>query len=157
MCVSCGRMFHTSHLAYKMQDQLEKELYVCKLCSDPDLVTQHNPHCDMQVEEQEKFPQRSSTKTQPPNPATGTRKMTGGGSISSTSRGKQLLQDDITLPTGWYRQLVRNSVKRWRVVIIGPDERKFWSKNDVKRAFPSEGKKGIKWSEFDFTLSGSMG
>ena len=43
------------------------------------------------------------------------------------------------------------------MVIIGPDGRRFWSRNDVKRAFPTEGMKGIKWLQFDFSLFGSKG
>ena len=62
-CVSCARMFHTSHLAYEIQDQLEKELFICKLCSDPDLVTKHNPHRDKQANLKDR---KSSQKYQAP-------------------------------------------------------------------------------------------
>ena len=73
----------------------------------------------------------------------------------STSRGKPLQHSDLSLLPGWHRQLVKSSKRRWRVVIIGPDGRRFWSMSDVKRAFSEQGKEGIKWKEFNFSVFGS--
>jgi hypothetical protein len=73
----------------------------------------------------------------------------------SNSRGKPLEHSDPSLPPGWHRQLVKTSDSRWRVVVIGPDRRRFWSKSDLKKAFGGQGKKGIKWEEFNFSVLGS--
>ena len=38
----CARLYHTSHLDMEemFEDKLERELYICKLCADPDQFTQ---------------------------------------------------------------------------------------------------------------------
>ena len=69
-----------------------------------------------------------------------------------TSRGKPLQHTDPSLPPGWHRELVKSSDSRWRVVIIGPDGRRFWSKSDIRKAFSGQGKGGIKWEEFNFSV-----
>ena len=75
----------------------------------------------------------------------------------STSRGKPLQHSDPTLPDGWHRQLVKSSDNRWRVVVIGPDGRRFWSKSDLKKAFSAQGKEVFNWEEFNFSVFGSKG
>ena len=75
--------------------------------------------------------------------------------LVSTSRGRPLQHSDPSLPPGWHRQLVKSSDNRWRVVVIGPDGRRFWSKSDLKKAFSGQGKEGIKWEEFNFSVFGS--
>ena len=74
----------------------------------------------------------------------------------SSSSGKELQHSDPSLPPGWHRQLV-TSGSRMRVVIIGPDGRRFWSRSYLRKAFSGEGKKGIKWEEFNFSVFGSKG
>jgi hypothetical protein len=38
----CARQYHTSHLDIEemFEDKLEREIYICKLCADPDQFTQ---------------------------------------------------------------------------------------------------------------------
>jgi hypothetical protein len=41
-CTMCARLYHTFHLQLEeFQDRLDRELYICKLCTDPGQFTQH--------------------------------------------------------------------------------------------------------------------
>jgi len=73
-------------------------------------------------------------------------------SKKSGSRKNPLLVDP-TLPIGWSRELVMSGKSR-KVVITGPDGRRFWSKRDMKKG---KGVVGLDIGDFDFSVFGSKG
>ena len=151
MCTMCARRYHTTHIDMEMQDRSEMELYICKLCTDPELVFKHIMDTSVEVNNNSKEEIKHKKLfykpdlNYPPEVFTKLKSKTGpypgpsGTSKSITSKGKPLQHDDPSLPPGWSRQLGRDSVNRWRVVITGPGGKRFWSRSELKKAFQREG------------------
>eukprot|EP00092_Neocalanus_flemingeri_P023308 GFUD01025272.1.p1 GENE.GFUD01025272.1~~GFUD01025272.1.p1 ORF type:complete len:720 (+),score=193.26 GFUD01025272.1:64-2223(+) len=194
MCTMCARMYHIHHLDEDMfsEDKLEMELYICKLCTDPDQFIQPSKEdvdpnqvvTDYQDEGGNLVMSRSSLTCLKPTNAVPNKQANEGKILKSLTRQqdlqvvegpkssssgqtkhlhgqvntneRSLLEDDPTLPRGWYRQLVWSGERR-KVVIFAPDGRKFWSKRDLKKAHWGEGDEDFNWDEFDFSLFGSKG
>merc|ERR1719318_2091141 len=157
----------------EFQDRLERELFICKLCSDPSQFIQLGEEQRDEVDEFSSkavprvfspLPRQMLLSNLQPSPASKYTKIKPRLPTTSqacpkqrpvsTSRGKPLQHTDPSLPPGWHRELVKSSDSRWRVVIIGPDGRRFWSKSDIKKAFSGHGVGGIKWEEFNFSVFG---
>merc|ERR1719318_61209 len=171
VCTVCARLYHTTHMDMEeeFQDKLERELFICKLCSDPSQFIQQGeeqreefsskgvprvfsplPRQMLPSNQPSPAPKYTKIKHRPPTTPQATPQQRSG----VTSRGKPLQHTDPSLPPGWHRELVKSSDSRWRVVIIGPDGRRFWSKSDIKKAFSGQKMGGIKWEEFNFSVFG---
>jgi len=159
MCTMCARLYHTHHLDMDCVDK-DLELFVCKLCSDPDQFTQTNREEDQaQVDGINQTLLQSNTTAKNSNkkvrvtnrmePPSFTRLS---GQIDKKKKG--LLHEDLTLPQGWCRK-VTTSGKKLRVIIIGPGGKRWWSRSDLRKSHGSEGE--YNWDEFDFSLYGSKG
>eukprot|EP00092_Neocalanus_flemingeri_P038245 GFUD01041626.1.p1 GENE.GFUD01041626.1~~GFUD01041626.1.p1 ORF type:complete len:420 (+),score=128.96 GFUD01041626.1:134-1261(+) len=194
MCTRCARLYHIDHLDEDMfsEDKLELELFICKLCADPDQFIQPSMEdvdpnqvvTDYQDEGGNLVMSRSSLTCLKPTNAVPNKQANEGKILKSLTRQQDLpvvegpkssssgqtkhlhgqvntnershLEDDPTLPHGWYRQLVWSG-KRRKVVIFAPEGRKFWSRRDLKKAYWGEGGEDYNWDEFDFSLFGSKG
>eukprot|EP00092_Neocalanus_flemingeri_P028673 GFUD01031134.1.p1 GENE.GFUD01031134.1~~GFUD01031134.1.p1 ORF type:complete len:719 (+),score=194.94 GFUD01031134.1:63-2219(+) len=194
MCTWCARLYHIDHLDEDMfsEDKVELELFICKLCADPDQFIQPgmqdlDPNQDATDDQGEGgnlvMSKSSLTVLKPTNavpnkqankgkilksqtrqqdlPVVEGRKSSSSGQTKHllgqvNTKERDLLEDDPTLPHGWYRQLVWSGERR-KVVIFAPDGRKFWSKRDLKKAHWGEGDEDFNWGEFDFSLFGSKG
>jgi len=146
MCVMCARVFHTSHLQdLGIEEEDMKEL-VCKLCSDPEQFTPVQKKSCMDSMGVQKSGLAKITKTKP------TATTTGGYLIKcGTNTKKEIMTTDHSLPSGWSRQIVTNSANRKRVVIAGPNARKYWSRRDLEKAFKHKNE-GVEWQFFSFSL-----
>ena len=77
--------------------------------------------------------------------------------ITSVINNKRpLLHVDPTLPVGWSRELIRSG-NRWKVVITGPNGRRFWSKSDLKKADKNGVMGGLEIGDFNFSVFGLKG
>jgi len=145
MCVMCARVFHTCHLQdLGIEEEDMKEL-VCKLCSDPEQFTPAQKKGCMDSTGIQKSGLAKITKTNPTATTTGYLTKCG------TNTKKEIMTTDHSLPSGWSRLIVMNSVNRKRVVIIGPDARKYWSRRDLEKAFKYKNE-GVEWQFFSFSL-----
>merc|ERR1719260_488870 len=134
MCVMCARVFHTSHLQdLGFEEEAMNEL-VCKLCSDPEQFTPAR--------------QQGCLNSQ------GVHKSVLAKISKCGTTAKKIMSKDHSLPSGWSRQIITNSVNRKRVVITGPNARKYWSKRDLERAFKYKNE-GVEWQYFSFSLYNS--
>jgi len=155
MCVMCARVFHTSHLQDLGFEEEDMKELVCKLCSDPGQFTPaQNQGClsrkGAQKSQLAKIPKSNSsisTSGYVNKCGTTTKNL----SKCGTTTKKEIMTTDHSLPSGWSRQIVTNSVNRKRVVITGPNARKYWSRRDLEKAFKHKNE-SVEWQSFSFSL-----
>jgi len=136
MCVVCARVFHISHLQELGIEVEDMEEMICKLCSDPEQFTparkQSSQGNGVRQSGIDNIAKLNHT-------------------ITTSGNRREIMTTDHSLPSGWSRQIVINSENRKRVVIIGPNARKYWSKRDLEKAFKDKDE-GVEWKSFSFSL-----
>jgi len=180
MCVSCGRVFHSDHLPDQFYDNTLNNKFICMLCSNPEQFTPSEKTHSCAFEEvlgsgdleglqigvearlsNENYPKPFSGKKNSgdeDSPSINKKRSLDSSVKARKSKSapvREIQYVDQSLPSGWSRQIVDTAHRRKRVVIVGPNARRFWSRSDLIKYFlKNENLEKVQWQAFSFSLYG---